>query len=234
MKEFFAIGDSHSLFFEQSGFMKSHWLGPIHTATIYQLLKLGLDMFNLQQLLAKSNHYVNIGVPQWQSKTGTYNTNNIKTDDRVIFCFGFNDVQKNIYEHAKDNPEIEIDRLLNEYILLLKEYELRYKIRCIPCSISPNPSLKIEEATGNFTYGINGDFSTSGTSEERNHYTIYANSVLKRLCAQHDLMFLNIYDDISDTDGFLRKEYTRDYVHLDHTNLDVVEIIKNKIQLICA
>lgn len=228
----FAVGDSHSLFFDQAGIMKSHWTGPIHTATIYQMLKLGLNFDRLQEELAISAHYTNIGPPLWQCPSGKYDVPNIKKGDCVIFCFGFNDIQKNIHKYASNRSEDEIDWLLTQYILLLKEYESKYQITCIPLSIPPNPSPCDEGAMGQFSFGINGDFSTSGTSEERNAYTQYANKMFKILCNEYDLQFLDIYNEISDANGFLKKEYTTDYVHLQWNNEYLVKTLSDAVYTI--
>lgn len=226
----FAVGDSHCSFFEQAGLMKSHWMGPTHTATIYQLLKRDLDIYNLQQALAVSDHYLNIGVPEWKCPSGKYDTVNIKESDTVIFCYGFNDMQKNIHKYAADSYEIEISQLLNSYILRLKDYETKYKIECIPCSITPNPLPKILDAPGEHAFGMSGDFQTTGTSEDRLKYNIFANRVLEGLCITHNLKFLNLYNEISDNDGFLKKEYSADYIHLDPVNNTLVKRI-NEILL---
>jgi lysophospholipase L1-like esterase len=225
----FAVGDSHSSFFEHAGLMKSHWMGPTHTATIYQLLKRDLDIYNLQEALAKSDHYVNIGVPLWKCPSGKYDTPNIKENDTVIFCYGFNDMQKNIHKYAEATYETEISQLLNDYILRLKDYEIKYKIQCIPCSIPPNPSPKIFDAPGEHEFGISGDFQTSGTSEQRLSYNLFANRVLAGLCNTHNLKFLNLYNEITDSEGFLKKEYTADYIHLDPVNTVLIEKISKII-----
>ena len=86
----YVIGDSHSTFFDQAGILKSHWTGPIHVATIYQLLKKGLDLSTIKDSLAKSDHFVNLGVFKWQCPSGVYDIPNIKSGDYVLFCFGFN------------------------------------------------------------------------------------------------------------------------------------------------
>jgi len=222
----FAIGDSHSTFFEQSGIMKSHWLGPINTATIYQLLSRDLDLYSLKEILATSDHYVNVGAAKWQFPDGIYTTENIKQNDIVIFCYGFNDIQKNINKYAANSYKEEIAGLIHKYLKLLKEYEKRFKITCIPCSIPPNTSPKPEGVIGNFSYGISGDFSTNGTSEERHSYNVYGNKIIKESCISYGLKFLNLYDIISDPNGFLKKEYTTDYVHLQWDNKELVDKIK--------
>lgn len=226
MRETFIIGDSHTTFFDRAGIMKSHWLGVINIATIYQLLK-GLDIFNLTERLAKSEHYQKVGVYRWQCPGGVYDVPNIKEGDIVFFSFGFNDIQKNIYKYARNSHESEIYRLVNNYLLLLKEYK---NITCIPVSIMPNPIEWLIDQS-KIEYGCYGDFKAYGSSEERNGYTKYANKVLSELSLKYGLKFLDLYDDISEN-GFIRKDFTTDYVHLDYENKDVVEIVSSKSNII--
>lgn len=227
----FSIGDSHSIFFEQSGIMLSHWTGPIHIATIYQLLEKGLNICNLQEDLAASDHYTKIGIPPWKGESKTYNTTNIQAGDTVLFWFGFNDMQKNINKYAANDYETEIYRLIKGYILLLKEYELKYKITCIPCSIFPNPSPSESPLTVADYYGISGDFNTTGSPAQRNTYTKHANEIIRYLCSKHHLKFFDLYEGITDENGFLNKEFSTDYIHLDPHNYVLVEKMKMVIKL---
>lgn len=230
----FAIGDSHADFFAQVGLLKSHWLGPLHIATMYKLLEHKPNLSNLREDLIVSDHYRNIGVPAWKSDdAGIYNTPNINPGDLVIFSFGYNDVQKNIHKHAAANWQSEISGLVERYLLLLKYYESAHGIKCVPCSIPPNPSVAESGATGQFSYGINGDFSTSGTSGEREMYTKYANNILAESCPRYTLPFLNIYDTIVDDYGFINKCYTEDFVHLHKDkSADIIQKIEDAVRSI--
>lgn len=222
-----AVGDSHVTFLERAGLMRSHWLGPLNAVTIYKLLELNLDICSLTESLANSAHYVNVGVYPWQCPSGIYDVPNVKEGDEVVFSFGFNDIQKNVHKYAAQNPKDEILKLIVGYVDLLKQYESKYKITCIVLSIPPNPAPAIN--SGNYLYGIGGEFDAHGTSEQRDMYTQYANERLRKSCAKAGLKFLYIYDVISDSSGFLKKEYTEDFVHLRHDNLELVGKIRAKI-----
>ena len=77
--------------------MASHWTGPLHKATIFQLLKLGLDLNKIKEELNNSEHFLKVGPPKWKCPDGVYSTPNIKLGDNVFFSYGYNDIQKNIY-----------------------------------------------------------------------------------------------------------------------------------------
>lgn len=226
----FIIGDSHVTFFERAGFMRSHWTGPIHIVTIYQLLQHGLMLGGLKEQLSKSDHFVNVGVFPWQCPSGVYDVPNISEGDVVLFSFGFNDIQKNIYKYAASNPKDEILKLIHGYIDLLIQYKNKYKITCIPCSIPPNPSIQTNHISGPMKYGIGGEFEANGSCDERNTYTLYANDRLRKSCAKINLQFFDLYNEISDADGFLKKEYTEDYVHLRHDNAQLNDLIQTKLK----
>ena len=219
----FAVGDSHVAFFAQSNLTKSYWMGCTYTATIYQLLEKGLNIFNLKEEVLNSAHYIDIGIPDWQCTNGIFNTPNIDINDEIIFCYGFNDIQKNIYKYSKENPEGTLNFLLEGYIRTISRYIHFYKIKCSVLSIPPVPLPSPIE--GKYNNGIFGDFEALGSDEERIEYTKYANKILENLCIKNDIKFINIYNIISDDNGFIKKEYTTDYVHLDSSNIE----LKNKI-----
>ncbi len=227
----FSIGDSHCIFFEQAGIMPSHWTGPLHIATIYLLLEKGLNVCNLKEDLAASTHYTKIGMPPWKGSNPIYSTPNIHEGDTVFFWYGFNDMQKNIHKYHPDDPEKEIYNLMYNYILLLKGYESAYKITCIPCNIFPNPSPSPSKLFVDSYYGFCADFNAEGSHEQRNSYTKYANKILEELCEKNNLKFFNIYNEITDQEGFLKKEYSTDYIHLDPHNIDLVQKMNNAIEL---
>lgn len=162
---------------------------------------------------------------KWQSDNCEYLVPNINKGDEIVFCYEYNDIQKNIYKYHKDSPDKAIYNLIFNYIELLKEYETIYKIKCIPLSIPPLP---LPSNNGKYLHGIFGDFEALGSDDARGFYTRYTNKILKELCDKNKLSLLNIYDDIN-KDGFIKKEYTTDYVHLQYDNIELVEKIKIKI-----
>jgi hypothetical protein len=198
--EIFAIGDSHSIFFHNSIKIKEHWIGLKLPITIYSLLKQNLDILNIGTILGNGHEKYNI-----------------KEYDTVIFFFGFNDIQRNIYLHAKNHWKKEIDILMTNYINLLINYKDIYKLNIIVPSIYPNPRPNAEgqNALGSFS--------------ERQSYCIYANNLLKNLCIKYNVHFLDIYNIISDENGFIKNDITIDNIHLDCNNNNIRAIIESKI-----
>lgn len=226
----FAIGDSHSVFFGQSGLTQCHWTGAIGKATIYQILKQGLDIFSLRQEIIHSEHTRECGYMPWQTPNSNpvaannyYIVPNIKEGDEVIFCFGYNDIQKNINKYHKDNVLVEINRLIDGYINLI----LIYNIKPYISSIAPNP--RISEIDGKYLHGIFGDFEVQGSDTMRLIYTLNFNMILEKKCKENNIKFLDMYADLNEG-RYIKKEYTTDGVHLDYSNKELVEKIRIKLE----
>ena len=195
----FAIGDSHSIFFHNSEIIKEHWVSfaglPL---TWYQLINRGLDLYNVGTKLGNGHEKYNI-----------------KSGDFVLFCYGWNDIQKNIYKYAKDNYKSEIEHLINKYGELLKNYKNKYNITPIIQNIMPNP-LKESKS-------INGD------ADVRNMYIKYANQYLFKYCKDNNILFFNVYDLVADENGYFKNIYTKDKIHLDYDNVFLRKTIDTKL-----
>jgi hypothetical protein len=198
----FAVGDSHSIFYFKSKTVKHHWLGwggmPV---TMYKFIEKGVPLYNIVERLPPGD-ICNI---------------NVKDNDIVLFCFGWNDIQKNIYKYGKDNYEEMIHNLVVDYINSIKKYSdgTHYKIRPIINCVYPLP-LSIND-------------TIFGTDEERIQYTILINSKLKEECAKSNLPFFDIYD-ILNNNGKLKPELLeKDGTHLNLENHELRMIIEDKL-----
>ena len=199
----FAIGDSHSIFFHNSPIIKEHWVSfaglPL---TWFRLIKEELDIYNIGNKLGNGHEKYNI-----------------KTGDFVLFCYGWNDIQKNINKYAKDDWETELEKLITNYIILLKNYEKKYNITSIVLCMYPNP-LKISK-------------DINGSNDERTKYIKYTNIQLLNKCKEYNLKFFDIYDMITGEKGFIKQEYTKDGIHLDYNNSYLRDTIDEKLLLLC-
>ena len=190
-----AIGDSHSIFFHNSMKIHEHW-GQIHS--IYNLVKKGIDLFNLGNRLGHGHEKYNI-----------------KMNDYVIFYYGYNDIQKHFYINYRNNIENNIEHLINSYIESIIYLKNTYKIvPIIPC-IYPLPIKK-------------GSLDIRGSDEERINYIQITNKLLESKCKEHNILFLNIYDYISNNKK-LNEKYTVDGIHLDYNNIELRTYIEAKI-----
>ena len=203
--QIFAIGDSHTIFFYNSMKVKEHWgfEGKI-PLTIYTLLQTSLNIYEIGTILGNNHEFYNI-----------------KEGDNVIFFYGYNDIQRNIHLHAKDRWQDEINLLINNYIQMILTLKDTYKINVIIPCIYPNPR---PEAVG---------VNCIGSNKDRQLYTISANNLLKSYCKQYSISFLDVYDKITDNDGFIRSDMTTDYIHLDYNNEFLRDFIESEIMKLC-
>lgn len=201
-QQIFAIGDSHSIFYYNSLKIKEHWgFGGKIPLTIYTFLQ---DDFN--------PYYVG-------TRLGNgHELYNIKQGDHVLFYYGFNDIQKNIYLHANHRWKDEIDTLFTNYINKLVLIRSEYDINIIVPCIYPNPR---PDAKG---------VDCHGSYEERQMYIDYANQLLRIECLKHKLPFLDIYDIIIDQDKkYINEKISSDSIHLDYNNREVQKNIEDII-----
>ena len=209
-QQIFAIGDSHTIFFYNSMKIKEHWfyynveIKHNMPLTIYSLLQNGLDIYNIGNNLGNGHELYNI-----------------KSNDFVVMFFGFNDVQRNINLHAANRWKDEIEYLINMYIENVLYLKNKYNIIPIVSCIYPNPRPCAQ--------GQN----SMGSLEERKIYTIYANELLKSLCTKERISYFDIYDFITDENGFIKQEFTSDNIHLDYNNKFLREFIDGKIIELC-
>ena len=143
--------------------------------------------------------------------------NNPKEGDYILFCYGWNDIQRNIYKHTKGIEEHEIHDLINKYIEYISLLTSKYKINPIISCIYPNHRPN--------AVGVN----PLGTFTERLNYTKIANKYLKKKTNDNKLLYWDIYDFITDSEGFIKKEYTKDSIHLDYDNNYLRETIDSKL-----
>ena len=199
-------GDSHSLFFYKSKQIIGLWGGMTHEfpITAYRLINQKIDIRDIPRIIGRGHENIVIG-----------------ENDFVMYTCGYNDIQKNIYLHAKDRWQEETTSLLVEYIKLFLYYKQNCNIIPIICCIYPNP---LPDALG---------VTTFGTYEERHIYTKYANLILKQLCYNNNLLFFDIYDYISDENGFIKREYSHDKIHLDPNNNELRKYVETKIIDLC-
>ena len=201
VSQIFSIGDSHTIFYYNSLFIKEHWfIADKLPLTIYKFIKTDIDLYNIGTILGNKHEKYNI-----------------KEGDYVLFYFGFNDIQRNVHLHSSDKWEQEIINLATNFIKKVIDLSNKYKIKpIIPCCY-PNP---LPEAKGQ---------NPSGSYEVRRKYTIFYNQILKNICDNNGLVFFDIYDMITDSNGFIKREFTTDYIHLDYNNYNLKELIETQI-----
>jgi lysophospholipase L1-like esterase len=204
-QQIFAIGDSHSIFFYNSMKIKEHWFGACDLPiTIYKLLNNTLNIY-------ETGNYIGNG----------HQLYNIKSNDFVVMHFGSNDIQRNINLHSANRWKEEIEYLINMYIKTILNLKQQYNIIPVVSCIYPNTRP-----------GAQGH-NSMGSLEERQEYTLYANSILKILCEKEQISYLDIYNFITDENGLIKESFTTDKIHLDYNNKFLRDFIDGKIIDLC-
>jgi lysophospholipase L1-like esterase len=199
----FAVGDSHTIYYFDSNIVNHHWVGwgemPV---TMHQLILRGLPLYNIVERLPP----------------GDICHINVKENDIVLFSYGWNDVQKNIYKYWKNSYKEAINSLVLSYIELINRFSngTPYKIKPIVSCVFPIPQ--------------NTNNNMTGSNEDRINYTIYMNEKLKELCLQNSIPFFNIYNLLQDNNIISSNVVDGDKTHLDRKNIKLREQIETQLK----
>jgi lysophospholipase L1-like esterase len=146
---------------------------------------------------------------------------NVQENDIVLFCYGWNDVQKNIHTYSNGDYKSMIDGLVYQYIEIIRCYSdgTLFKIRPIVNCVYPLP------------LSINN--TITGTDQDRILYTRYMNERLQAVCLENKIPFFDIYDLISVDDKLDMQYVDKDMTHLNRKLPELREIIELKLLKIC-
>lgn len=191
------IGDSHADVFRGSMPFQAHRLGA---ATAYNLIK-------------KSN--------STNSNEQLFNViDKVRKKDIVMLCFGEIDCRIHIYyQHKKSNEKYSIGELIDRTILnygqvmaQLKDLGVDFCVYCV------SPATKV---------GNQYNYPFYGAPDVRSEITRTYNERLKVFCESNGYRFIDIYEKVSDKDGFMLQEYALDAIHL---NKRVVSLVRAEIK----
>jgi hypothetical protein len=202
----FAIGDSHCIFYYDSHKIKNHWVGwggmPV---TMYTFIQSGIPLYTIVERMPP----------------GDICPINVQENDIVLFCYGWNDVQKNIHTYSNGDYKSTIDDLVHQYITTIKHYSdgTLFKIRPIVNCVYPLP--------------LSTNDAMTGSEQERITYTRYMNERLRAECLDHTIPFFDIYDVISTDDKLDIQYIDKDMTHLNRKLPELREIIEPKLLKIC-
>lgn len=197
IREIFIFGDSHSIIYSQVSEVHEHWLCKGNLpVTMHRVGNEGLDIKSVPIILGNGHQKY---IP--------------KENDYVIYSYGYNDIQKNIYlqiQKQRDLDEI-INSLIDKYIQLIIHNNKKYKVIGIIYGILP-ASFIVKES-------IKGDVSF------RTDVTVKFNSILKEKSIAHNIPFFDLYQLFNDN-GCISKKYSTDGIHID---LKFANIVKEKL-----
>ena len=148
---------------------------------------------------------------------------NIKDNDTIIFCLGEIDCRCHIYKHVTPTTTYQyiINNIIDNYFeaisLNVSISQIKFKNVCIYNVVPPIQKYNTLE---------NSAFPYLGTDEERKQYVLYFNKQLKQKCIEKNYIFIDVYDNYIDSNGFLRKDLSDGHVHISNGQ-HIMNFIKN-------
>lgn len=184
-----------------------------HGTTCYSFGRDKLDRLNIKNIENVNN------IHQYFLCATYINNDFIKDNDIIIFSFGEVDCRNNINKYISSTKTYQciIDEIIAKYFIAIEENINQY----------PNINLRV------CIYNIipTSDFENdiyNGLVENRKEYVLYFNKKLKELCNLKNYHFIDIYNQLTDSDGLLSSSYTCDKIHLNDSKI-LLDYLKTNI-----
>jgi hypothetical protein len=191
------IGDSHLRPFI---FKRPFSLHHISQATAYNL--------NKDNSFSQSKRYLNSFLPAIN-----------KQRDVLLLVFGEIDARVHIFlQYEKNNEKISIERLIEATVEKYGETIRRLKDEGFAVCVHGIPPAARKDFESNLPF--------LGSPEQRSQISRDFNRKLGALCRRSGVTFIDMQSIAADENGFMKKEYAADEVHL---NTRVVSFARDKI-----
>jgi hypothetical protein len=191
------IGDSHLRPFV---FKRPFSLHHISQATAYNL--------NKDDSFSQSKRYLNSFLPAIN-----------KQRDVLLLVFGEIDARVHIFlQYEKNNEKISIERLIEATVEKYGETIRRLKDEGFAVCVHGIPPAARKDFESNLPF--------LGSPEQRSQISRDFNRKLGALCRRSGVTFIDMQSIAADENGFMKKEYAADEVHL---NTRVVSFARDKI-----
>jgi lysophospholipase L1-like esterase len=191
------IGDSHLRPFV---FKRPFSLHHISQATAYNL--------NKDDSFSQSKRYLNSFLPAIN-----------KQRDVLLLVFGEIDARVHIFlQYEKNNEKISIERLIEATVEKYGETIRRLKDEGFAVCVHGIPSAARKDFESNLPF--------LGSPEQRSQISRDFNRKLDEFCQKSGVPFIDMQLIAADENGFMKKEYAADEVHL---NTRVVSFARDKI-----
>lgn len=123
----------------------------------------------------------------------------------AIICFCWGEIDCRCHVHKYPPYEKTIDELVENYLAAIAENAKTHKNIWVFNVVPPPRRDGAQE---------NPSFPFLGTDEERLKYVRYMNQCLRIGCQEKGYLFVDIYNQYADKDGFLRPEMSDGHVHI--------------------
>jgi len=153
-------------------------------------------------------------------KLESFNTSGtaLQDDDAVCFCFGEIDCRMHLAS-AENFPNYRelIDEIVPNYFEAIEMNAKQYKnLKIMIFNVVPTPRRDVVLSYSEYPH--------DGTDEERKTVTLYMNAKLKEYCKKYNYIYLDVYDEYCDDDGFLNLELAN-HIHIKN-NVHIINFLK--------
>jgi lysophospholipase L1-like esterase len=141
----------------------------------------------------------------------------IEENDIIIFSFGEIDCRCHINKYITEDKsyQIIIDDIINKYFMAIEENVSQFlQLRVYVYNIlPPNVILESEDISED------EDYKNFATSEIRKNYVLYFNKKLEEYCILKNYGFIDIYDQLADDNGYLKKSLSDNTFHMKNSSI---------------
>ena len=134
----------------------------------------------------------------------------VKEDDYICFCFGEIDCRNHIAKHAGKDFRPNVRSIIKKYfkaISISTEYHDSSRV-CIYNVVPPVHEHKCIEKVGGRVYPFKGE------DEARKSYILYMNKLLAAGCKKRGYLFVDVYEDYCDKDGYMNISMSDGSTHI--------------------
>ena len=183
LERIYVIGDSHTGTFRFNHHFIVHHIGPV---TAFNLINKKSTTDSRQKLFKIINR--------------------LKRNSKVILVAGEIDCRIHIYNrymknNCKDSIEDLILQTISRFINAVKEI-INMNMEVYICSITPANSQK-----NYYKYPYYGSIQDQMIIKKQ------FNLLLSKICFDNNIKYIDMYSNIVDSNGFIKKEYTDDEIH---------------------
>lgn len=150
----------------------------------------------------------------------------VKENDIVCFCFGEIDCRAHIPKMDILEQNNMMDYLVNNYFEAINLNRKQYKdLKVLVFNIVPTLNVT-ETFLLEFPKHIGQSFV--GSAIRRKEVTLYMNKIIKELCVINGYLFIDVFNNYCDADGFINNDLKDNTVHIkDGKYLN--EFLKNNL-----
>lgn len=121
----------------------------------------------------------------------------VQNGDVVVFCFGEIDVRCHVFKF-RENFKIILESIVKNYMEAV-EANIKQFSNLTTCIYFVPPVVEKE------TVKNNPHFPYEGEDKERQEYVLYMNQLLLKNCIAKQYLFIDLYDQYCNQNGFLNK-----------------------------